>query len=130
MYYKYLYSSSWSVVFSLNMLKSNPGMLWCCVCLLLNFLRTLASIVPFDIEFRDLIMHHVKIFASIIIVLPVFLYWEDKYKQHMTFYQTFSLNESIRESRRSELELDEDISLLLNFDLQLVEILALHLGMA
>lgn len=55
---------------------------------------------------------------------------KDKYEQHLTFYQVPSLNECVRDSRRSELELDEDITLLLNTDLKLMEILTLHLEMA
>lgn len=60
----------------------------------------------------------------------LFIRRKDKYKQHLTFYQVLSLYECVRDSRRSELELDEGITLLLNADLKLMEILTLHLEMA
>lgn len=98
----------------------------------------MALVVAFDIEFYNLVMHHVEIFASIIIKHIAiqcnhkFLYIrkKDKYKQHLTFYQVLSLIESVREGRTSELELNEDIPLLLNTDLKLMEVLALHIVMA
>lgn len=107
-------------------------------CCFFNFLKILASVVAFDIEFHNVIMDHVKVFASVIIKHTAIQFnhkflcirKKDKYEQHLTFYQVLSLIESVRESRRSELELDEDIPLLLNTNLKLMEILALHLEMA
>lgn len=98
----------------------------------------MALVVAFDIEFYNLVLHHVEVFASIIIKHIAIqcnhkflcIRKKDKYKQHLTFYQVLSLIESVRGGRRSELELDEDIRLLLNTDLKLMEILALHIVMA
>ena len=106
------------------MLKPNPG-------LFLIFLKILASVVVFDIEFHNLIMHLLKVFASIIIkhisiqfnLKFLCIRKENKYEQHLIFYQVLSLIGSVRESRRSELELDEDIPVLLNTGLKLMEML-------